>query len=220
MRAIMESAFSVAYLITVITLGGIMVAGSNGNREKRLYGIMALILGGGDAFHLVPRMVGLLTDTMDASAAALGFGKLVTSITMTIFYVLLYHFWCGRYKKPVKGALTAAVYALAVCRIALCLFPQNNWLSADAPLSWGIYRNIPFVILGVVIVVLFFIEARKSGDKAFSSAWLAVLLSFLFYIPVVLWADSIPVIGMLMIPKTICYVWLVAMGIRSFRRTA
>lgn len=220
MRAIMESAFSVTYLITVITLGVMMVAKSNGNKGKQLYGIMAIVLGCGDAFHLVPRILGLLTDTMDARAASLGFGKLVTSITMTVFYVLLYHFWCGRYKKSVKSPLTAVVYTLAVCRAALCMFPQNNWLSATAPLSWGIYRNIPFAILGAVIVVLFFTKAKKLDDKAFRIAWLAVLLSFLFYIPVVLWADSIPAVGMLMIPKTVCYVWLVIMGVRSFRRVA
>lgn len=99
-----------------------------------------------------------------------------------------------------------AFYALAVCRITLCMFPQNDWFSVDAPLSWGIYRNIPFAILGAVIVVLFFSEAKKSDDKPFRFAWLAVLLSFLFYIPVVLWADGIPAIGLLMIPKMICYV--------------
>lgn len=217
MRAIMESAFSVAYLITVITLGVVMAVKSNSNGEKRLYGIMALILGCGDAFHLVPRMIGLLTDTMDAREATLGFGKLVTSITMTVFYMLLYHFWCYRYKRPVKSTLTMAIYILAACRIALCMFPQNNWFSADAPLTWGIYRNIPFVILGAIIVVLFSIEVGKSGDKSFRFAPLAVLLSFLFYIPVVLWADNIPAIGMLMIPKTVCYVWLIIMGVRAFR---
>ena len=33
-----------------------------------------------------------------------------------------------------------------------------------------------------------------------------------FYIPVVLWADTIPMIGMLMIPKTCAYVWTVLIG--------
>lgn len=219
MAAIMEPVFSIAYLITVITLGCMMVIKSQGNRDKRLFGIMAIILGSGDAFHLVPRIIGLVTDTMDTRAASLGFGKLVTSVTMTVFYVLLYHFWCGRYKKPIGSRLTAAIYALAVCRVVLCAFPQNDWFSADAPLSWGISRNIPFAILGAVIVILFFTETKKSSDKAFRFAWLAVLLSFVFYIPVVLWADAIPAIGMLMIPKTVCYVWLVVMGVRAFRQT-
>ena len=31
--------------------------------------------------------------------------------------------------------------------------------------------------------------------------WLTIVLSFGFYIPVVLWADAVPMIGMLMIPQ-------------------
>lgn len=62
---------------------------------------------------------------------------------MTIFYVLLYYVWCQRYKVEGRKGLTAAVYGLAAVRVILCMMPQNQWLSAESPLSWGIYRNIP-----------------------------------------------------------------------------
>jgi uncharacterized membrane protein YhhN len=58
----------------------------------------------------------------------------------------------------------------------------------------------------------------RAADKHFEFAWLAVALSFLFYLPVVLLADTVPAIGMLMIPKTVCYVWLVVMGYRATRK--
>lgn len=214
MSKFMEPIFSIIYLITVISIGLLMILKSKDEKQRRLFGVMTFILGFGDAFHLVPRMYSLLTDTMEKNASALGFGKFITSITMTVFYVLLYHFWCNRYKKFTKSLLSCVIYGLSICRIALCFFPQNDWLSADAPFVWGIYRNIPFTILGAIIVILFFKETKKSKDKYFRFAWIAVSLSFLFYIPVVIWADSIPVIGMLMIPKTVCYVWLVIMGYR------
>ena len=216
MQAIMETIFDIAYLVTVISVGAIMCAKAKQNCGFRLFGIMALVLGCGDAFHLLPRAYSLLTDSMDANVAALGFGKLVTSVTMTVFYVLLYHFMRTRYKTAGKQPLTIAVYTLAAVRIALCLFPQNDWFSTDAPLSWGIYRNIPFIILGAMIVCLLFTEVKKHKDKPFAFAWPAVMLSFAFYIPVVLWADAVPIIGMLMIPKTLCYVWLVLMGFWEF----
>ena len=41
------------------------------------------------------------------------------------------------------------------------MMPQNQWLSADAPLSWGIYRNIPFALLGLVVIVLFYRSAKE-----------------------------------------------------------
>lgn len=47
--------------------------------------------------------------------------------------------------------------------------------------------------------------------------WLAIVLSFGLYIPVVLWANIIPWIGVLMIPKTLAYVWVVIMGYKEFR---
>jgi hypothetical protein len=157
-------------------------------------------------------MWALWTDGTANHPASLGFGKLVTSITMTVFYVLLFHVWQARYKKPIVTRLAAVVYALAVVRVGLCLFPQNMWLSADAPLSWGIYRNLPFAALGVLIIVLFYREARQNNDRAFGYMWLAIALSFAFYIPVVLFADMFPMIGMLMLPKTCAYVWIVWMG--------
>ena len=117
-----------------------------------------------------------------------------------------------------RNGLTAAVYALAAARAALCMMPQNQWLSADAPLVWGIYRNIPFALLGLLIIVLFSKSAKEHGDRAFRWMWLTIVLSFGFYIPVVLWADAVPLIGMLMIPKTCAYVWTVLIGYSAMKK--
>lgn len=48
----------------------------------------------------------------------------------------------------------------------------------------------------------------KIMEAVFCVAYLIVT----FYIPVVLWADVSPMIGMLMLPKTCMYVWIVIMG--------
>ena len=163
MQAIMETLFDAAYLVTVVTLGCIMVKSAQ-DRETKLFGWMAVILGCGDAFHLVPRAWALCTDGLAAHAAALGAGKFITSITMTIFYVILYHIGKRRYGLHIR-ALTGAVYALAAARIGLCLFPQNAWLSANPPLSWGIWRNVPFALLGALVIVVFLRGARQTGGQ-------------------------------------------------------
>ena len=100
----------------------------------------------------------------------------------------------------------------------LCMMPQNAWLSADAPLSWGIYRNIPFALMGLIIIVLFYKSAKENNDSSFRWMWLTIVLSFAFYIPVVLLADVIPMIGMLMIPKTCAYVWTVLIGYKAMKK--
>lgn len=218
MQAIGETLFDVVYLISVITIGILMIRGSKGNRQFRLFGWMAVVLGAGDAFHLVPRALALCTTGLENYTVPLGLGKWITSVTMTIFYVLLYYVWRQRYKIQGKAGLTAIVYILAGMRILLCMMPQNQWLSAEAPLSWGIYRNIPFALLGLVIIVLFYRSAKIHEDKAFRRMWLTIVLSFAFYILVVLWADAIPMIGMLMIPKTCAYVWTVLIGYFAMKR--
>jgi len=218
MQAIMETLFDIVYLILVITIGIRMIVKSRGEKQYFLFGMMAVILGTGDAFHLIPRAYALCTTGLENFTAALGIGKLVTSITMTVFYVLLYYIWRIRYRVQDRNALTVCICLLAAARIILCFFPQNGWISVDAPLAWGIYRNIPFVALGLFIIVLFFQKASETGDKGFRFMWLAIVLSFGFYIPVVLFADAFPMIGMLMIPKTCAYVWVVLMGYHDMKR--
>lgn len=54
MQAIMETLFDIIYLTMVITLGIIMIVKAKGNKQFLLFGIMAVVLGLGDSFHLVP----------------------------------------------------------------------------------------------------------------------------------------------------------------------
>lgn len=218
MQAIAETLFDVVYLVSVVTIGILMIKKCKGNMQYKLFGIMAVTLGVGDSFHLVPRAIALCTTGLDNYTVPLGVGKLITSITMTVFYILLYYVWRLRYHIEGKQKLTWAVYLLAAVRVILCLFPQNRWTSAEAPLSWGIYRNIPFALLGLIVIIIFYKSAKENQDHAFRFMWLTIVLSFGFYILVVLWADTIPVIGMLMIPKTCAYVWTVLIGYQDMRK--
>ena len=97
MPAVMETLFDAVYLVSVVVIGILMIRGCKGNSQFRLFGIMAVVLGAGDAFHLIPRAVALCTTGLENYTVALGLGKWITSVTMTIFYVLLYHVWRKRY---------------------------------------------------------------------------------------------------------------------------
>lgn len=217
MQAIFETIFDVVYLVSVITLGIKMIVNSKKGDSNRLFGIMAVVLGVGDSFHLIPRAYGLLTIGLEANAKALGVGKLITSITMTIFYIILYHVWRDRYDVEGRKGLTASIYGLAAIRTLICLFPQNEWLNYNQPVSWGIYRNIPFLIMGLIIIYIFYKKIKETRDENFKHMPLAIILSFALYMPVVLWANEYPLIGMLMIPKTLAYVWIVLMGYKEFK---
>lgn len=216
MEKIVEILFDCSYLISVITMGIIMIRKSNNSKQIKLFGIMAVILGLGDSFHLVPRVYALSTDGLENHYGILGFGTFVASISMTVFYVILYHIARIRYSFNILG-LTSLIYLLAFVRIVLCLFPQNEWMAQSPSFSWAIYRNIPFLLLGLLIIKLFARETKKFDDKPFKWMWLAITLSFAFYIPVVIWSETYPLVGVLMIPKTIAYVWIVIMGFKLIK---
>ena len=199
-----ESTFDILYLVLVI-LWGCQILKKARNKTERLMGTSALVLGIGDAFHLVPRVLNYFIEA-DFSAA-LGIGKLVTSITLTLFYVLVYYIWIGYYKKTEDKRLTCFVWALTALRVIICLFPQNGWLTNEGGVLWGILRNIPFTALGCLVVALYY--GTRNETKHFRFIWLYITLSFLFYLPVAVGASLVPMLGMLMLPKTVCYLLLV-----------
>ena len=199
-----ESSFDILYLVFTIC-AGIYILTKQKNKTEKYMGLATLILGLGDSFHLIPRVINYFSDK--DMTIYLGVGKLVTSLTMTIFYLLLYYVYLEHYKENEDKKLTTSLYVLCLLRFILCLLPQNHWLTNEGSISFGLIRNIPFIIIGVIIIALFYKVRNK--DKILKNTWLLVLLSFLFYIPVAVFASIVPMLGMLMLPKTVCYILMV-----------
>lgn len=204
-----EAIFDVLYLVIALIIGVFLILSSTGNTIRLLAGIMALTLSIGDAFHLVPRILSIITNKIELFRYSLGRGKQITSITMTVFYILLWNIGISIYTLNNIEFITYIIYFLSFIRIILCLLPQNRWIDRYPPVIWGIWRNIPFFILGILVAVIFFMNRLNSPN--FELAWLAILLSFAFYLPVVLWSNKNPKIGMLMLPKTLMYLWILIM---------
>ena len=91
-----ESIFDILYLLIVVVIA-IKILSKGNNKLSKLMGYSVLILGCGDAFHLVPRVLNYFID-YDFNMY-LGVGKLITSITMTIFYILMYYIYLNNYKE-------------------------------------------------------------------------------------------------------------------------
>lgn len=73
-------------------------------------------------------------------------------------------------------------------------------------------------MIGIGIILICFMIAKKNNDKSYSVMALMVILSFGFYIPVVLFADTVPIIGILMIPKRLAYVGVVIIGLLKHKK--
>lgn len=211
-QAIGETVFDILYLLTVIIAGIILLNGAAFASQRWWFGVMALVLGGGDSFHLIPRMIALWTTGFENHAQSLGIGKAITSITMTGFYVILWTIGLQHYPAILPAFWTSIIYGLALLRIVLCLLPINHWTTDQSSVRWGIIRNVPFVLLGALVMGLFIGGARQTAD-GFAWLWLAILISFACYIPVVLWAHEKPSLGMLMMPKSCAYAAIILIGL-------
>ena len=62
------------------------------------------------------------------------------------------------------------------------------------------------VILGLGVAYLMLRDSARARDNTFKWIGIMILLSYAFYVPVILFVQQVPMIGMLMIPKTMAYV--------------
>ena len=75
MQAIAETLFDAVYLISVVTIGILMIRGSGQAQQFRLFGWMAVVLGAGDSFHLIPRGAGAAVPAVRLDGGSPGGGR-------------------------------------------------------------------------------------------------------------------------------------------------
>ena len=137
-----ENVFCTGYLVFALCAGVIFITRttSTGNLFFRICTVMTLLLGGGDAFHLIPRIIiNFKGETADTEVQRkrdfwLGLGNLISSITMTAFYIFFFAALSVKHGEndissvmSEKFTLFLVLNVLALIRVILCMFPQNHW---------------------------------------------------------------------------------------------
>lgn len=199
---VVESLFCAGYLVFAFAAGFIFL-GRGGALYARC-AVMTFLLAGGDAFHLIPRIISNVKGEWAGKGWWLGLGNLVSSITMTLFYVVLALVMDSYRPGVMWPAIVPVLVALSAVRVCLCAFPQNHWFGDGGDQRWRLYRNLPFLGIGGVTVAYLI---------ALYGQWLLaalVTVSFACYMAVVMGVKKKPALGMLMIPKTVCYIWMIA----------
>ncbi len=211
-----ESLFDIMYLLSVIIISLLIVQKGITKKHKAtiLFGIMGFLLGFGDSFHLIPRIVAHLTTGLEDYQMALGIGKLITGITMTIFYYLIYIYYTLLTKNKNK-VIHFSIITLMFIRFIFLALPENEWLSNGNDLFYGILRNIPFSMIGIIIVVLFLQVGKQNEFKMFKQMGIWIIVSFVCYLIVILGSGFIPALGALMMPKTIAYLIIIYIGYKN-----
>ena len=214
MPDVIEAIFDAAYLTFDLIAGILFFAFSKGNLLFILYGILTLTLCGGDAFHLVPRITRAVHGSNDRVKRQLGIGLQVSSITMIVFYIILMYVW--KYTFPeltAPVAVEAIIWISAIIRIVVCILPQNNWCTDEGNMKLSIIRNAVFAVTGIGVIILYAISGNTNGYHM-TRMVAAIIIFFGCYLPVTLFSKTKPKVGLLMIPKTCAYMWIVAMGLQ------
>ena len=72
----------------------------------------------------------------------LGVGLQVSSVTMTIFYILLLFIWKQTFvEMKAPAVLEIIIWVCAIVRIAICFLPQNNRCSEEGNPKLSLIRN-------------------------------------------------------------------------------
>lgn len=98
--------------------------------------------------------------------------------------------------------------AVGIIRLGIMIPDANMWGNVIPPYHWSLARNIPLMIQGIGVALLILSDGVKYKDKFAKRMSLLIFLSYAFYTPVILFVQEIPMLGMLMIPKTLAYVSL------------
>ncbi|KMM17645.1 hypothetical protein [Synechococcus sp. GFB01] len=180
------------------------------------FGLLAL----GDTAHVGLRLValglgdpGLTLRLGPVDLPLIGFGALATAVTVTGFDLLLLQAQ-RRLSGRGWGLLPRALLALALLRLALLALPQNDWGAVIPPQPWAALRNLPLLLLTLGLGGLY--GCASGPDQRWQRAIGGLLLfSALCHLPVLLWIQRQPLLGLLMIPKSLAYL---AVGLIAYRR--
>ena len=214
MPDIMEAIFDICYLLFDLVATILFFAFSKGSTLFILYGILTLTLCGGDAFHLVPRVIRTFKGSNYKIKKQLGRGLQISSITMTAFYIILMYIWQNTfYEMSIPVALEIIIWVSAIIRIVICFLPQNNWCSDKGNMTLSIIRNAVFAVTGIGVIILYAISGN-TYDYHMTRMVAAIIISFGCYLPVTLLSKKYPKVGLLMIPKTCAYIWVIVMGLQ------
>lgn len=223
-RMWIEIVFNSAYLLTVWVLVAVMFFRRCTLTEERwrvarpiLWAFFLLALG--DTGHVGFRNLAYVLGNLETRVSFLGLdlslvgmGALSTAFTVTAFYMLMVKVWRERFDKKYTD-FALFLLAMGIFRFVLMLWPQNEWNNFVPPRPWSLFRNIPLMVQGLGVAYLILPDANAENDGLFRWIGIFILISYACYIPVILWVQWLPLLGMLMIPKTLAYL---AIGVIAY----
>lgn len=216
LRMWIEIVFNITYLIVVWGLVIAIVArrGALIGRRRRLAGLTAgafALLALGDSGHVGFRVWAYALGSLESQVNILGrpislvgAGAAATAVTVTLFYVIMLEAWRVRFNRR-YGNFEYALLIFAAARLYMLTLPVNHWSLVVPEQPWSTIRNIPLMVQGLGLAYLALRDAAAARDRTFKWVGVSILVSYACYLPVILFVQQVPMLGMLMIPKTLAY---------------
>jgi hypothetical protein len=230
-RMWVEILFNVSYLVVVWSLVILMRRNREAvaPRDRRVAEIVMwafVLLALGDTGHVGFRVMAYPLGDIETAFSVLGvqvglvgLGALATAVTVTGFYVLMLFAWRERFGRDF-GWFEYLLLAATAVRFLIMVFPANEWNNTVPPQPWSLWRNLPLTVLGLGVAYLFIRDARAAKDRTFLWMGAMILVSYACYVPVILFVQEAPMVGMLMIPKTLAYLGIAIFAYRDLYRGA
>jgi len=217
MRIWVEIIFNITYLIVIWGLVITMFRrrGELSGERRRLADLITVafaLLALGDTGHVGFRVWAYALGGLESQVTVLGrtislvgAGALMTAVTVTLFYMIMLEVWRVRFNRR-YGTFEYILLIAGVTRLYMLTLSINEWWRVVPEQPWSTIRNIPLMIQGLGLAYLILRDAIARKDTTFRWIGISILVSYACYIPVILFVQQAPLVGMLMIPKTIAYV--------------
>lgn len=227
----MEIGFSLLYLVFIWVMVAAMtrktpqVRPADRQKSARLIRWAFFALAVGDTFHVGSRVAAFFSgegiflrlNILGLDFGVVGWSSFMTAVTVTFFYVFFLLVWRENFQ-PHSSIISSGLFIIAGIRLGLLLIPGNQWQQPIPVQPWSLIRNIPLMLLGVGVAALLIHSAAKTRQALFHRLGGLMLVSYLFYLPVILFVQSYPQLGLLMIPKTIAYLIMGVLSYQAFFR--
>lgn len=213
MHVIIKSTFYILFILISLFVGVNMILKSKGDKKVKLFGTTVLVLGIGESFHIVPRIMEIFSDDSNNFDTLIENGRFISSIAIIFFYLLLLWFLKLISNLSATKKLDNSIFALSIISIIISVILKNSIDTLSVML-----RNLPMLLIGLLIVFNYRKALIASNDKSLRYFWLTILLTLVFTVSFELLSPVYPFFIILMMPKTLVYILFIYIGYTSFKK--
>lgn len=216
-RGILACVVELGYLLFALIAGCVFLAESDGRPAAFLFAALSFAVGIGDAFYLIPKVRQTIEGPGERITDLMIRGISVSSGMLTVLHIFLYYIWRVLYSEIASGMAVLPLcviilWGAAAYRAGAGLLSLGNRYGRKYDRRWILHRTLPVVVTGVMLIILFLLPLGGGRGSMWHMS-LAVLVVTGCSIPLSVWYEEVPAVGLLMIPRAAACAAMLIMGL-------